>query len=181
MGRIIPSSVSTMCAATSTAARPNPDHFWGQLPQWRGTGKIKCLYAKRKILDIHTIKMEDFVEAKFKYLARFEQFRWMSYLTTQYLVHENLLQVFFSNATIKSTNEQDEDLCRIVTINTFMMGVPIGSCKEWWSKLLTCQITTLVMSTRVSLWARGFPMIMLYTSHSTRESYFYLSLTSSDP
>ena len=66
--------------------------------------------------------MADFVEAKFKCLDRFEEFRWMSYLTTQYLVHENLLCVFFSNATLDNA---DEDPCRIVAINTFVMGVPI--------------------------------------------------------
>ena len=69
--------------------------------------------------------MEDFVEAKFKYLAQFEKFGWKPYLTTQYLVHENLLWVFFSKATLKDADEHDEDLCHIVAINTFVMGVPI--------------------------------------------------------
>ena len=44
--------------------------------------KFEHSYAKYKIRDIHTIKMVDFVEVKFKYLARFEEFGWMSYLTT---------------------------------------------------------------------------------------------------
>ena len=52
--------------------------------------------------------MVDFVE------ARFEEFGWMSYLTTQYLVDENLLCVFFSNATLENADEKDEDLCHIV-------------------------------------------------------------------
>ena len=67
--------------------------------------------------------MVDFVEDRFKYFERFEKFR--SYLTTQYLVHKNLLRVFFYNATLENVDEEDEDPCRIVVINTFMMGVPI--------------------------------------------------------
>ena len=55
----------------------------------------------------------------------FEAFGWMSYLTTQHPIHENLFWVFFSNATLKEACEEDEDQCRIVAINTFMMGVPI--------------------------------------------------------
>ena len=69
--------------------------------------------------------MVDFVEAKFKYLATFEEFGWMPYLIVQDLVHENLVQQFFSNATLENTDEEDEDLCRIVATNTFLMGVPI--------------------------------------------------------
>ena len=69
--------------------------------------------------------MVDFVEAKFKYLKCFENFGWMSYLTTQYHVHDNLLHVFFSNTTLDNVDEKDEDSCRMVTINNFIMGVPI--------------------------------------------------------
>ena len=69
--------------------------------------------------------MEDFVEAKFKYLTTFEEFEWMSYLTIQPLIHENLVQVFFSNATLKRASEEDGNSCRIVAINTLVMGVPI--------------------------------------------------------
>ena len=39
--------------------------------------------------------------------------------------HKNLLRVFFSNATLENVDEEDENLCRIVAINTFVMGVPI--------------------------------------------------------
>ena len=78
--------------------------------------------AKHKIRDIHTIKLVDFVEAKFKYLATFEEFGWITYLTAQYPVHENLLKVFFANATLKNVGEEDEDPCRIMEINTFVMG-----------------------------------------------------------
>ena len=46
-------------------------------------------------------------------------------MTTQYPVHENLLQVFFLKATLEDANRRDEDLCRIVVIHTFVMGVPI--------------------------------------------------------
>ena len=49
----------------------------------------------------------------------------MSYLTTQYPVHENHIRVFFSNASLKQAGEHDEDPCRIVSINTYVMGVPI--------------------------------------------------------
>ena len=49
----------------------------------------------------------------------------MSYLTTQYLVHENLLRAFFSNATLEQADEDDKDSCKVVAINTFLIGVPI--------------------------------------------------------
>ena len=69
--------------------------------------------------------MANFVEAKFQYLDRFEEFGWMSYLTTQYPIHANFLCVFFSNDTLEDADEEDEDSCHIVAINTFVMGVPI--------------------------------------------------------
>ena len=84
--------------------------------------KFEFSYAKCKIGDIHTVKMADFVKAKFKYLAHFKQFGWMSYLTTQYPVHENLLRVFFSNVTLENADKHDEDLCHIVAIKTFFHG-----------------------------------------------------------
>ena len=65
--------------------------------------------------------MADFIEAKFQYLVTFEQFGWMPYLTTQYPVHENLLRVFFSNAILENASEEEEDTCRIVAINTFII------------------------------------------------------------
>ena len=49
----------------------------------------------------------------------------MPYLTTQYPIHKNLLRVFFSNATLENADEHDEDPCCIVSINTFVIGVPI--------------------------------------------------------
>ena len=69
--------------------------------------------------------MADFFQAKFVYLERFEEFKWMSYLINQYLLHENLIRIFFSNATQENVGEPDEDLCCIMAINTFAMGVPI--------------------------------------------------------
>ena len=74
--------------------------------------------------------MEDFVEAKFAYLARFEEFKCMSYLTTQFLVHENFIRVFFSNVSLKQVGEPDEDSCRIVAINTYVMVVSIWVTQE---------------------------------------------------
>ena len=73
--------------------------------------------------------MTDFVEAKFKYLACFEEFKWMLYLTNQYLVHENLIRVLFSNATLEQTGQHDQDPCYIMAINAFVMGVPIRVIK----------------------------------------------------
>ena len=78
-----------------------------------------------KIKDICTIKMANFVEASFKCLVTFERFRWIPYLTVQHPFHENLIRVFFSNATLEDVGEEDEDSCCIVAINTFVMGVPI--------------------------------------------------------
>ena len=46
-------------------------------------------------------------------------------LDYSYPIHENLIQVFFSNATLKQVGEPDKDSCRIVAINNFIMGVPI--------------------------------------------------------
>ena len=40
-------------------------------------------------------------------------------------MHENLLRVFSSIATLENANEHDEVPCRIVVINTFVMGMPI--------------------------------------------------------
>ena len=51
--------------------------------------------------------MADFFETKFKYLATLEEFGWMSFLTVQYLVHENLIRVFFSNATLVDVGKED--------------------------------------------------------------------------
>ena len=45
-------------------------------------------------------------------------------LDHQYHVHENLLRVFFSNVTLESADEENEDSCHIVVINTSVMGVP---------------------------------------------------------
>ena len=70
--------------------------------------------------------MANFGKAKFKYLTTFEEFGWILYLTTQHLVHENLLWVFFSNATLESTREEDEDPFQIVVINTFLIGMTIA-------------------------------------------------------
>ena len=44
--------------------------------------RYERLFAKCKIKDICTIKMEDFIEAKFQYLVTSERFGWMPYLTT---------------------------------------------------------------------------------------------------
>ena len=49
----------------------------------------------------------------------------MSYLTTQHPVHENLLRVFFSNTMLESTDEEDEDPCKVVAVNTIVIDVPI--------------------------------------------------------
>ena len=49
----------------------------------------------------------------------------MSYLSIQYLIHENLIRVFFFNAFLEKASEPDEDPCHLVAINTFVMGVPI--------------------------------------------------------
>ena len=87
--------------------------------------RYECFYAKRKIREIRTIKMTDFTKAKFKYLTTFEKFGSMPYLTIQHPVHENLIWVFFSNATLEDAGEKVEDPCRIVAINTFVMGMPI--------------------------------------------------------
>ena len=54
----------------------------------------------------------------------------MPYLTNQYPVHENLIRLFFSNATPEQAGEYDEDPCRIVAINTFVIGVPIRVTQE---------------------------------------------------
>ena len=74
--------------------------------------------------------MANFVEAKFQYLVTFERFGWMSYLTTQFPVHENLLKVLFSNAILENESEEEEDLCRMMEINTFVMGRPIWITQE---------------------------------------------------
>ena len=71
------------------------------------------------------INIDDFIEVKFKYLTHFEHFKWMFFLTTRYLVHENLLRVFFSNAVLKDVSEDDEEPCWMVAINTFVIGVLI--------------------------------------------------------
>ena len=49
----------------------------------------------------------------------------MLYLTTQHPVHENLMRVLFSNATLEKAGEHYEDRCRIMAINTLVIGVPI--------------------------------------------------------
>ena len=104
---------------------PTTTNFKATFHNEEEKAKFECSYAKREIQDICTIKMVDFVEAKFKYWSRFKEFGWMPYLTTQYPVHKNLLWVFFSNATLESANEHDENLCHIITINTFVMDLPI--------------------------------------------------------
>ena len=54
----------------------------------------------------------------------------MPYLTTRYPLHENLLKVLFSNATLENMGEEEEDSCRIVAINTFVIGWPIRITQE---------------------------------------------------
>ena len=70
--------------------------------------EFECFNAKWKVKEIRIIKMANFVEEKFKYLTHLEKFGWMSYLTTQYPVHENLFWVFFSNAALKDVGEEAE-------------------------------------------------------------------------
>ena len=102
----------------------------------------------------------------------------MSYLTTQYSMHENLLWVFFSNATLEDADQHDEDLCHIVAMNTFVMGVPI-------------RVTQRVVAETVAMPGNsfgdehiGFPLSMLipnemlWTSCSMRDSYICLSFIS---
>ena len=69
--------------------------------------------------------MADFEEARFTYLAQFEDFGWIGYLTTQYLVHENVIWVFFSNVELKKAGEDSEDSYRTITINTYILGMAI--------------------------------------------------------
>ena len=69
--------------------------------------------------------MVNFVEAKFKYLNRFQEFGWMCCLTTQHSVYENMLRAFFNNATLEDASEEAEDPCEILEINTSVTGVPI--------------------------------------------------------
>ena len=64
--------------------------------------------------------MANFAKAKFKYLVTLEEFAWMSYLTIQHPIHENLIWVFFSNATLEEAGEEDKDQCCIVVINIFL-------------------------------------------------------------
>ena len=40
-------------------------------------------------------------------------------------MHENLLRVFFNNVVLEDADEDDEELCWTVAINTFVMGVLI--------------------------------------------------------
>ena len=40
-------------------------------------------------------------------------------------MHENLLRVFFNNVMLEDADEDDEELCWTVAINTFVMGVLI--------------------------------------------------------
>ena len=54
----------------------------------------------------------------------------MSYLTIQYSMHENLLCMFFSNVVLEDIGEKTEDMCRIVAINSFVMGMPIRVTKN---------------------------------------------------
>ena len=75
----------------------------------RSGSRYERSFVKCKIIDICTIKTMNFVEAKFKYLATFDRFGWMPYLTIQHPVHENLIWVFFSNATLEDVGEENED------------------------------------------------------------------------
>ena len=110
-GWLVLSSWATSCTTKRTTTRaiasPPPITFDDNFYTHEERIRYERFYAKRKIQDIHTIKMADFVEAKFKYLMRFEKFKWMPYLTTQYPIHENHIQVFFSNATMKQAGEHD--------------------------------------------------------------------------
>ena len=111
--------------------------------------------------------MANFIEAKFKYLARFKKFGWIWYPTTQYPVHENLLRVFFSNATLEDTDEHDEDPCRIVVINTSMMGMPILVIQEVVAK-------TFAMSDNdFSDEHVGFPLSMLISNDNASNLSFH--------
>ena len=125
--------------------------------------------------------MTDFVKAKFKYLATFEQFRWMPYLTTKHPIHENLIWVFISNATLEQVSELDEDPCRIVAINAFVMGRPIRITQGDVAASLICRIEAVVISMRDSIRACLFPTIMPQTFHWMRGCYTYLCLICSDP
>ena len=40
-------------------------------------------------------------------------------------MHKNLLLVFFSNVALEDADEEVEDPCQVMDINTFVMGVPI--------------------------------------------------------
>ena len=109
---------------------------------------------------IRTIKMADFAKAKFAYLVRFEEFKWMSYLTIQHLVHENLIRVLVSNAILEQVGEPDKDPCRIVVINTFVTGVSVRVIHGYMA-------TTFDMSDSCrSDEHEGFPMSMLIPNNN---------------
>ena len=76
------------------------------------------------------LRWQIFFEAKFKYLVTFEEFGWILHLTVKYTVHENLIRVFFSNATLEDAGEEDEDPYRIVVINTYVMCITIQVTQE---------------------------------------------------
>ena len=75
-----------------------------------------------------TVRFGISVPLKWKILPLEE--KWMTYLTTQYPIHENLIQVFFFNTSLEQAGEPDEDSCRIMAINTYVMGVSIRVTQE---------------------------------------------------
>ena len=87
--------------------------------------RLEWIHVEKKVKQIRTIKLADFVDARFIYLTQFKEFRWIRYLTTQCLVHDNLIHVFFNNVELETASEDSEDPCQVVAINTYFIGKDI--------------------------------------------------------
>ena len=129
---------------------------------------------KHKVRDILKFKMADFVEAKFKYLATFEEFEWRLYLTVQHPIHKNLVWVFFSNAILENAGEGDDNPCRNVAINTFVMGVSIRVTQD--NVATTFGMPNKGLSDKHSSYPSTMLIHkdMLQTSHCMKGFYTYL-------
>ena len=105
----------------------------------------------------------------------------LSYLTNQYLVHENLIQVFFSNATLEQAGEHDQDPCCIMAINTFVMSVLIRVAQG--DMATTFDMPNSGHSDEHEGFRRACssPMTMLWTSHYMIGSCICSYLISSSP
>ena len=70
----------------------------------------------------HVIDYTFFHKCNFSFISTFDEFGWTKFLELNYLVHENLVKVFYSNAICVEVDDDDDNSHFVDKITTFVIG-----------------------------------------------------------